>query len=292
MPAQTRIIHYYVCLGAAGGKEWKVNMKIIVFTNDSLTGKFVERKICNLSNVSLIVIDRGVRQYTNKILKRTFNSTLYNSLMLFVNSMKNDIDKRIYHYEHDYIKNNNMNIKRIIREIPCCKHVKKIYVDNINDDRVRNILQIEKPDLVFVFGTAIIKSNILKENENTRFINIHFSILPKYRGAKPEFWALYNYDFKFVGVTIHLLDYNIDSGPILCQKRTLLGSQDNYIIARFKNILTLNSLLEDYLNEIIFDRVIPIEQTKAKLYLYSEFTREKRLKYWESFEDSHYRKQQ
>ena len=28
MPAQTRVIHYYVCLGAAGGKEWKVNMKI------------------------------------------------------------------------------------------------------------------------------------------------------------------------------------------------------------------------------------------------------------------------
>lgn len=26
MPAQTRIIHYYVCLGAAGGKEWKVIM--------------------------------------------------------------------------------------------------------------------------------------------------------------------------------------------------------------------------------------------------------------------------
>ena len=27
MLAQTRIIHYYVCLGAAGGKEWKVNME-------------------------------------------------------------------------------------------------------------------------------------------------------------------------------------------------------------------------------------------------------------------------
>ena len=27
MPAQTRIIHYYVCLGASGGKEWKVNME-------------------------------------------------------------------------------------------------------------------------------------------------------------------------------------------------------------------------------------------------------------------------
>lgn len=31
MPAQTRIIHYYVCLGAAGGKEWKVNMVIPFF---------------------------------------------------------------------------------------------------------------------------------------------------------------------------------------------------------------------------------------------------------------------
>ena len=33
MPAQTRIIHYYVCLGAAGGKEWKVNMKTSNITN-------------------------------------------------------------------------------------------------------------------------------------------------------------------------------------------------------------------------------------------------------------------
>ena len=29
MPVQTRVIHYYVCLGAAGGKEWKVFMKLI-----------------------------------------------------------------------------------------------------------------------------------------------------------------------------------------------------------------------------------------------------------------------
>ena len=29
MPAQTRVIHYYVCLGAAGGKECKVKMQIV-----------------------------------------------------------------------------------------------------------------------------------------------------------------------------------------------------------------------------------------------------------------------
>lgn len=34
MPAQTRVIHYYVCLGAAGGKEWKVNMAKIYYNTD------------------------------------------------------------------------------------------------------------------------------------------------------------------------------------------------------------------------------------------------------------------
>lgn len=47
MPAQTRIIHYYVCLGAAGGKEWKVNMKWVckvcgyVYEGDELPEDYV-----------------------------------------------------------------------------------------------------------------------------------------------------------------------------------------------------------------------------------------------------------
>ena len=39
MPAQTRIIHYYVCLGAAGGKEWKVNMTLPRGSFISLVGE-------------------------------------------------------------------------------------------------------------------------------------------------------------------------------------------------------------------------------------------------------------
>ena len=46
MPAQTRIIHYYVCLGAAGGKEWKVNME--KFINEKVVvyiSKFTNTKV-------------------------------------------------------------------------------------------------------------------------------------------------------------------------------------------------------------------------------------------------------
>lgn len=203
--------------------------------------------------------------------------------MLLLNSRKNAIDKRIYDYEHKYIKKNNKNIKKFIRDIPRHYNYKKIRVNNINDDKVKSILRIEKPDVVFVFGTAIIKQNILEENKQTRFINIHFSFLPKYRGAKPEFWAFYNCEYDCVGVTIHLLEKKIDSGPILCQKKTTLDFKDNYITARFKNIVTLNSLLEENFNKIIYNEILPIKQKKEKLYQYCEFSKEKNLFYWEKY---------
>ena len=38
MPVQTRVIHYYVCLGAAGGKEWKVFM----YKKDLRRGPLIE----------------------------------------------------------------------------------------------------------------------------------------------------------------------------------------------------------------------------------------------------------
>ena len=60
MPAQTRIIHYYVCLGAAGGKEWKVSM-----ASSSITHNFV---ISNPDSVKRFVeaIDEADRDRTPK----------------------------------------------------------------------------------------------------------------------------------------------------------------------------------------------------------------------------------
>ena len=57
-------------------------MKIIVFTNDSLTGKFIERKICDLTNIDMVVVDKGIRVYTNKILKKLLNSLILYKLLL------------------------------------------------------------------------------------------------------------------------------------------------------------------------------------------------------------------
>ncbi len=48
-------------------------------------------------------------------------------------------------------------------------------------------------------------------------VNVHPSLLPRYRGPNPFYWVLANQDAK-TGVTVHRIDEGIDSGPILLQR--------------------------------------------------------------------------
>ena len=46
-------------------------------------------------------------------------------------------------------------------------------------------------------------------------INVHRGIAPAYRGQRTIFWSLYFADFDHIGITVHLVDRGIDTGPIL-----------------------------------------------------------------------------
>jgi methionyl-tRNA formyltransferase len=57
------------------------------------------------------------------------------------------------------------------------------------------------------------------------FLNVHFSLLPAYRGAAPIQWALINRE-KETGVTLFWLDEGMDTGPIFLQERLPIGDED------------------------------------------------------------------
>lgn len=80
-------------------------------------------------------------------------------------------------------------------------------------ERVRKM----KPDLIIVvaFG-QILKRNLLIIPEQGT-INIHASLLPKYRGAAPIQWAILNNESK-TGLTVMRMDEGLDTGPILFQR--------------------------------------------------------------------------
>lgn len=61
---------------------------------------------------------------------------------------------------------------------------------------------------------------IIPANELQRraFVNVHYSVLPRYRGIHPAVWAIINGEHEH-GLSVHLMNMNIDDGPILVQHK-------------------------------------------------------------------------
>ncbi|MDC0449038.1 methionyl-tRNA formyltransferase [bacterium] len=77
-------------------------------------------------------------------------------------------------------------------------------------------LNSSKPDYIIVADFSLIIPNDLLDQFPNKFINIHFSLLPKYRGASPVQFALLNGD-ETTGITYHLVHEKLDRGAILSQ---------------------------------------------------------------------------
>jgi len=78
-----------------------------------------------------------------------------------------------------------------------------------------------KPDLIVVAAYGQILPKEILEIPKFGCLNVHPSLLPKYRGASPIHAAILNEDKK-TGVTIILMDEKMDHGPILSQRATMI----------------------------------------------------------------------
>jgi methionyl-tRNA formyltransferase len=87
-------------------------------------------------------------------------------------------------------------------------------------------MQTLGPDLVAVAAYGQILPKALLDLPRFGCINVHTSLLPKYRGAGPIQWALLNGETE-TGVTIMKMDEGLDTGAILDQQSTLIRPQDN-----------------------------------------------------------------
>jgi methionyl-tRNA formyltransferase len=94
-----------------------------------------------------------------------------------------------------------------------------IETENINTPQIANKIAGLKPDLIVViaFGQKI--GNDLINLPSKGAINVHASLLPKYRGAAPINWAIINGETE-TGVTIITLAEKMDAGQILSMEKT------------------------------------------------------------------------
>lgn len=89
--------------------------------------------------------------------------------------------------------------------------------DKIRDRENRGVFEQLQPDFVVVVAYGQILPAWLLECPRFAAVNIHASLLPRYRGAAPIPWAILNGEV-ITGVTTMLMEEELDSGPILLQK--------------------------------------------------------------------------
>ena len=82
-----------------------------------------------------------------------------------------------------------------------------------------------KPDLIAVTAFGRILHAPILDLPPSGCVNVHGSLLPKYRGAAPVQWAIINGE-RETGITTMLMDQGMDTGPILLQERTPIMPDD------------------------------------------------------------------
>jgi folate-dependent phosphoribosylglycinamide formyltransferase PurN len=85
--------------------------------------------------------------------------------------------------------------------------------ESINSDEVYKTLKKISPDLMVIWGSAILEPRILRTAKKA--INLHIGNCPYYRGALANQHAVLLGDFRHIGATIHYAKEKVDTGDIL-----------------------------------------------------------------------------
>ena len=128
----------------------------------------------------------------------------------------------------------------------------------LDDDFIAKV-ENEKPDLIIVAAYGKILPEKLLNIPKYKSLNIHASLLPKFRGPSPIQNVLLS-GFKKTGVTVMLMDKGIDTGNILTQKKISIKNDDDYITLTGKLGILASNLLSKTLPKWIAGKIKPKKQ--------------------------------
>ena len=109
--------------------------------------------------------------------------------------------------------------KAIEYEIPVYQPVK------VRDPEFVELLKTMAPDAIVVVAFGQILPKSILDLPKYGCVNVHASLLPKYRGAAPIQWAVIDGE-KESGVTTMMMDVGLDTGDILEQTQIAIGSEE------------------------------------------------------------------
>lgn len=153
-------------------------------------------------------------------------------------------------------------------EVTLLKKLKlnEIKMKSANSKEFRKLMVKLNVDLIIV-GTW--KEKLTKETFNIpkiATVNVHPSLLPKYRGPNPYMQTILQGE-EYSGITLHLMDENFDSGPILAQEKIKILPEDTSKELRERTVKEARKLIRELITDLNNKIITPIPQNeKAATY--------------------------
>ena len=138
-----------------------------------------------------------------------------------------------------------------------------VKTENINSETVAEKIREIKPGLIVsAHLRRILKKEIFSLAEKGA-INIHPSLLPKYRGLSPQHQAIIHGDSES-GVTVHFIEADVDTGNIVLQKKFSIEKDDYILQVQAKMLAIYKTIVVEAVQLIESGSFEPIKQDLAE----------------------------
>lgn len=124
-------------------------------------------------------------------------------------------------------------------------------------------LRALKPDLILVTAYGQLLSEEILQLPPLGCINMHASLLPKYRGAAPIQWAIVRGE-KETGVTAMMMDKGMDTGDILLSRRVKIEAQDTAETLYDKLAAAGGCVMQEVVKRLLRGEGLPREKQKEE----------------------------
>ena len=119
----------------------------------------------------------------------------------------------------------NHNTYKAFKDYVLDRKLNFIEYDSLKDETFLNTLRELEPDIAVVCSFNYKIPKVMLDIPKDGFVNVHPSLLPKYRGGNPYSAIIMNGE-KESGVTLHLMDEGFDTGDILLQKSFKINANE------------------------------------------------------------------
>lgn len=156
--------------------------------------------------------------------------------------------------------------KRILTPSPIKEVALKNNIDVFQPTKIREDYQRildAKPDIIITAAYGQIIPKVLLDYPKYKCVNVHASLLPKYRGGAPIHWAIINGE-EYAGVTIMYMAEKMDAGDIISQDKILIGEANTTELTQKLSILGRDLLIKTLPN-IISNNINPIKQNDSEV---------------------------